>query len=85
MFGTFDSGKSRDDLLFFSAYSLRSARHDDRANWTVLMMAAALVTLATAGTLPAQKDSVERVAITPAKVQRRLACAIDWLSGFKRV
>ncbi len=42
-------------------------------NWTVLMMAAAFVTLATAGTLPAQKDSVERVAITSAKVQRPIS------------
>jgi len=42
-------------------------------NWIMWVIAAALVTLATAGTLPAQKDSVERVTLTPGKVQRPIS------------
>jgi hypothetical protein len=42
-------------------------------NWTVLLIAAALWMLAAVGRLPAQKDSVERVALAPGKVQRPIS------------
>jgi hypothetical protein len=42
-------------------------------HWTVLVIAVALSTLATAGRLPAQKESVERVALAPGKVRRPIS------------
>jgi hypothetical protein len=42
-------------------------------NWTVSMIAAALSALSAAGTLAAQKDTVERITLAPAKVQRPIS------------